>query len=231
MNHFENNEYAKEWLAERYDEEPLKIMEKVADKTISYYFGNDDEYQIEVDGNQFFNKYEVQHMRDVKDLYVIGQIIAVISFFTFIACFFYIARWFRRMRKKIVIYTACFYGGLLVLVGIFLLISYVNYKNDEFGNSYFVHMFINFHHLIFWDNDKFMLAISSGKYGGVLKTLTTILDTQLFMDAGIIIAIVTLSIILLWIVTIIVFYKLHPAIARKVDDIHERARNSQNVLN
>ena len=231
MRHFNENENAKYVLECYYHEDPMTIMEKTADITINYYFGNEKEYQIVVDGVPFFNEYEVRHMADVKELYIKGQIIAVISFFTLLACLFYMVRWFRRLRKKVLIYTGCFYGLLFILVGAFLLWGYIDYKNDKYGNGYFVNLFINFHHLIFWNNDKFLLATSQGPYSGALYTLTTILDTKLFMDAGITIAITTLSVILLWFATIIVFYRLHPKITRKVDEIHERARSSQKEFN
>ncbi len=231
MRHFNENENAKYVLECYYHEDPMTIMEKTADITINYYFGNEKEYQIVVDGVPFFNEYEVRHMADVKELYIKGQIIAVISFFTLLACLFYMVRWFRRLRKKVLIYTGCFYGLLFILVGAFLLWGYIDYKNDKYGNGYFVNLFINFHHLIFWNNDKFLLATSQGPYSGALYTLTTILDTRLFMDAGITIAITTLSVILLWFATIIVFYRLHPKITRKVDEIHERARSSQKEFN
>lgn len=231
MRHFNENENAKYVLECYYHEDPMTIMEKTADITINYYFGNEKEYQIEVDGVPFFNEYEVRHMADVKELYIKGQIIAVISFFTLLACLFYMARWFRRLRKKVLIYTGCFYGLLFILVGAFLLWGYIDYKNGKYDNGYFVNLFINFHHLIFWNNDKFLLATSQGPYSGALYTLTTILDTRLFMDAGITIAITTLSVILLWFATIIVFYRLHPKITRKVDEIHERARSSQKEFN
>ena len=231
MRHFNENENAKYVLECYYHEDPMTIMEKTADITINYYFGNEKEYQIVVDGVPFFNEYEVRHMADVKELYIKGQIIAVISFFTLLACLFYMARWFRRLRKKVLIYTGCFYGLLFILVGAFLLWGYIDYKNDKYGNGYFVNLFINFHHLIFWNNDKFLLATSQGPYSGALYTLTTILDTKLFMDAGITIAITTLSAILLWFTTIIAFYRLHPKITRKVDEIHERARSSQKEFN
>mgnify|MGYP004638437187 FL=1 len=230
MSHFEKNEEAIQVLSGMSDEDPMAILERIADITIEYYFGNAKEYQVEIDGVPFYSDNEVRHMREVKTLFVIGQTIAVISFFTLIACIFYLARWFRRMRKKIIVYTACFYCGLIVLIGLFFLWGYINYMNDPYHNSYFAHLFINFHRLIFWSEDKFLLATSQGKYEGALANLTLALDLKLFSDAAIIIGLVTLGMILLWLITIIVFYKLHPLITRKVDEIHERARNSQKEL-
>ncbi len=230
MRHFEKNEEAKYVLSYMSDEDPMIILERIADITIDYYFGNALEYQIEINNTPFYNDYEVRHMKDVKVLFVIGQTIAVISFFTLIACLFYLARWFRRMRKKIVVYTICFYCGLIVLIGLFFLWGYIDYMNDQYHNSFFAHLFINFHHLIFWSEDKFLLATSQGKYAGALVNLTLALDLKLFSDAAVIIGLVTLGMIMLWFITIIVFYKLHPLITRKVDEIHERARNSQKEL-
>lgn len=232
MSHFEKNEYAKSYIERCYNTGSMDLLEKVADTTIGYYFGNLEEYQIEVDGELLFNEYEVRHMKDVKDLYIIGQIIAVISFFLLIACIFYLGKHFRRIRKKIIKYTACFYGFLILLIIIFMIWSYFTlckYRSEGYSMSYFQALFINFHHLI-PNTDKFLLATSQGPYENALYTLTLILDTQLFFDAGMIIGIVIISVILLWFIIITIFYKLHPKICKKVDEIHERARNSKQTF-
>lgn len=234
MSHFEKNEYLKLYIEMRYKTDATDLLEKVADTTIDYFFGNLEEYQIEVDGELLFNEYEVRHMKDVKDLYIIGQIIGVISFFLLIACIFYLGKHFRRIRKKIIKYTACFYGFLLLFIIIFMIWGYFTlckYRNYGYSVSYFLALFINFHRLIFPDTDKFLLATSQGPYDDVLYTLTFILDNQLFFDAGMIIGIVTISFIIIWFIIITVFYKLHPKICKKVDEIHERARNSKQTFN
>lgn len=230
MSHFEENIRAKNFVMDNYNANPDKVMEDVADITIDYYFGNAKEYQVIVDGENLFNEYEVRHMKDVLDLYVLGQIIAVISFFLLIACIFYLGRHFRRIKNKILIYTGIFYGILIILIGLFMIWSYntMNYYVAlGYTDDYFTYLFINFHHLIFPNNDKFLLATSQGPYTGALNTLTTFLDSNLFMDAGIIIGIVTVLVVLLWFIIIIAFSKLHGKIVQKVDEIHERARNSQ----
>lgn len=234
MNHFSENEQAKAYVNYYYEIDPMELMEQIADITIDYYFGNASEYQVMVEGEALFNEYEVRHMKDVKDLYIIGQIIAVISFFLLIACIFYLGRHFRRIRKKLIIYTAVFYGILVILVGAFMIWSYntmMDYVQKGYTRDYFTYVFINFHHLIFPNQDKFLLATSQGKYSNALYTLTTFLDSQLFMDAGIIIGVVTISLVLIWLAIIILFYVMHPKICKKVDEIHERARNSQVTFN
>lgn len=230
MNHFEKNTFAKQLIQNEYDvEEPLEVLEQVADITIDYYFGNAKEYQVIIqDGDwerKLFNKDEVRHMKDVKDLYVGGQIIAILSFMILIACLFYLVRHFRRIRKTILIYTGVFYGILLLLVVAFVIWGYVSYQSDPYkdSNPFFIYLFINFHYLLFpFQPDK--VALATGQNGYDIYTLTRILDTQLFMDAGIIIGIVVVITIFIWITGLIVFYKLHPKIVKKVDEIHERAR-------
>lgn len=234
MNHFSENERAKVYVDYYYDIDPMELMEQIADITIDYYFGNAEEYQVMVDGEPLFNEYEVRHMKDVKDLYIIGQIIAVVSFFLLIACIFYLGRHFRRIRKKLIIYTISFYGILVVLVGAFMIWSYytmLEYVEKGYTADYFTYLFINFHHLIFPNQDKFLLATSQGKYSNALYTLTTFLDSNLFMDAGIIIGVVTVSLVIIWFIIITLFYIKHPKICKKVDEIHERARNSQIAFN
>lgn len=231
MNHFKNNVIGQEHLKNSFmldDDEALKVMEDVADLTIGYYFGNLKEYQLEINGTKLFNEDEVRHMRDVKDLYIIGQIIAVICFLLSIFCLLYLIRHFRRIKKPLIKYTICFYGFLLILVISFLIWGLVSFKtapaNERELNSYFTYLFINFHHLIFPNIDKFNLATGGAGYD--IYTLTRILNSKLFMDAGIIIAVVTLTCILLWFVIIIIFSLNHKKIIKKVDEIHEKAAMS-----
>lgn len=232
MSHFEKNKSAQIYLKSASmfpDSDPLEIMEKVADITIDYYFGNAKEYQVEINGEKLFNEDEVRHMKDVKELYIKGQIIAVICFMTMIGCIFYLARHFRRIKKKLVITTISFYGVIVLLVIGMFVWGYVSYKTapeeERALNDYFIYLFINFHHLLFPDPDKFNLA--TGQNGYDIYTLTKILNSKLFMDAGIIIFVTTLVVILLWFTVIIIYCKNYEKIAKKVDEIHERARNSQ----
>lgn len=230
--HFENNETAKTHLTSSWmfpDEDPLEIMEKVRDITIEYYFGNAEEYQVYVgkEDKALFNEDEVRHMKDVKELYVGGQIIAIISFILLVGGLFYLAFHFRRIRKKLLWVSISFYGIVIILIGAFFLWGYVSYKNDSLinqaNNGYFPYAFVNFHKLLFpFDADK--VALATGQNGYDIYTLTRILDSNLFMSAGIIIGIVLATVVIIWFSLIIVFYKLHPKLVKKVDEIHERAR-------
>ncbi len=230
MSHFEKNEVAQEHLTDYYmfpNNNPMEILEDVADVTIAYYFGNAPYYQVEVEGKALFNEDEVRHMKDVKDVYIVGQIIAVISFMLLIGCLFYLIIHFRRIRKKLLVTTLIFYGCVILLIGAFFLWGYISYLNapasERASNGYFIYAFINFHYLIFpFDIDK--VALATGQEGYDIYTLTRILNTKLFMDAGIIIAIVTVTIIIIWFVAVIIFYKLHDKLVKKVDKIHEQAR-------
>lgn len=223
LNQFEKNTYAEKRIERWYPGvDGKEVMDNVADITIEYYFGNAEEYQLIVDGEEFFNEYEVRHMKDVKDLYVGGQIIAVICFMGLIACFFYLAKHFRRIKRRIVFTTLGFYSVVIILIGLFVLYSYLQYDKGMFS-SFFQSLFINFHHIIFPNEDKFLLATSQGPYEGVLYTLTSILNLDFFMNAGIIIGVVTGIVILIWFIIIFIFTKLHNRIAKKVDIMHERA--------
>jgi len=231
MNHFKKNTEGIKHLQSDYmfpDEDPLKIMESVADITINYYFGNAPVYQVEINGEKLFNDDEVRHMADVKVLYIGGQIIAVISFFIGIVCLFYLVRHFRRIKDAILKYTFVFYGIFGVLIIAFLIWGMVSYQtapaSERAYNSYFNYLFVNFHHLIFPNIDKFNLA--TGQDGYDIYTLTRILNSKLFMDAGIIIASVTLTCIIIWFVIIFIFRKNYDKIAKRVDEIHENARKS-----
>lgn len=236
MSHFKNNEVAINHLQSDHmfsDYDPYVILEDVAEITIDYYFGNSKEYQVMIDGTPLFNEDEVRHMKDVKDLYVGGQIIAVIAFVLLVGGLFYLAIHFRRIRKRLVVVTCVFYGVVLLLVGAFFLWGYISYMNapelERTVNGYFVYAFINFHYLLFpFNPDK--VALATGQNGYDIYTLTRILDDKLFMDAGIIIGIVTVCVVLLWLIVIIVFYRLHKKLAKKVDEIHEQARITRETI-
>lgn len=224
LNQFDDNQIVHRRLERWYpNEDPDKILNDIADLTINYYFGNAEEYQYYIDGEEFFNEHEVRHMKDVKDLYVGGQIIAVICFFILIACIFYLAKHFRRIKRRIVFTTLGFYLAVIIALGGFVLYCYTLYSNGVY-DSFFRSLFINFHHIIFPNEDKFLLATSQGPYNGALYTLTTILDLNFFMNAGIIIGIVTGAVILIWFIIIAIFVIKHKRIAKKVDDMHERAK-------
>ena len=223
MNQFKDNNVAVQRIERWFPGvDGEQVMEDVADLTIDYYFGNTEEYQLIVDGEEFFNEYESRHMEDVKVLYVGGQIIAVICFFALIACLFYLAKHFRRIKRRIVFTTLGFYLVVILAIGIFALMCYIQYDNGKYS-SFFQSLFINFHHIIFPSEDKFLLATSQGPYVGALYRLTTILNLDFFMNAGIIIGIVTGAVVLLWFISIFIFTKLHHKIAKKVDKMHERA--------
>lgn len=220
MNHFKENT-----AALRYYE--IEELEKVADITIDYYFGNAKEYQVVFEnGYKIFNDDEVRHMADVKVVYIVGQVLAVISFLLMLASALYIIRRFRKVSQDLLIFTGVFYGIVLLLVGAFLLWGYFNYRNDPYNNTYFVHIFTNFHYLIFpFQPDK--VALATGQNGYDITTLVTILNTKLFMDAGIIIGcVVAVSVVLWWAIAIVLHIYRHKII-KKVDEIHERARHTK----
>lgn len=237
MSHFNQNEIAKSHLTQDHmfpDQDPNTILEDVADITIDYYFGNASEYQVTINGVNLFNKDEVRHMKDVKELYINGQIIAVVSIILLVGCLFYLAIHFRRLKKKMIIVTCTFYGILLLLVAGFFLWGYISYYNasasQKEANGYFGFAFLNFHYLLFpFDHDKVMLA--TGQNGYDLYTLTRILNSDLFMDAGIIIGIVVVSTIIIWFTIVILFYKFHAKLTRKIDKLHEQARIASESFN
>ena len=103
---------------------------------------------------------------------------------------------------------------------------------DEYKeyNTFFTYAFINFHKIIFfYDHDKYLLATSQGEYEGVLWTMTRFMNSEFFMEIGITIAIVVVLFILLWIGIIITYYCLYPKICKKVDEVHERAKEFSQV--
>ena len=233
VNRYEENEVAIRIIERTYPGVDIDdAIDKIAQVNIDYFFGNLEEYQVEINGIKLFNEYEVRHMKDVKDLFVVGQTLAVIFLMILIACFFYVCRYFRRLRKVVVNTTLCFYGAIIILLILFVIWSYNTYMTDEYKeyNTFFTYAFINFHKIIFfYDHDKYLLATSQGEYEGVLWTMTRFMNSEFFMEIGITIAIVVVLFILLWIGIIITYYCLYPKICKKVDEVHERAKEFSQV--
>lgn len=223
---FSQNEVAINIIEERFPGADVdEVIDKVASINIDYFFGDATEYQVEINGVKLFNEYEVRHMEDVMDLFVVGQSLAVIILMLLIASIFYLGIRFKNIRYKLVITTIGFYIGVLLLILLFILWSYNTYQNDEFKdyNNFFIYAFINFHKIIFfYDYDKYLLATSQGPYNGVLWTMTRFLNSEFFMGVGITIAIAILISIILWISVIVVIYKLHPKIVKKLEENDER---------
>ena len=204
-----------------------EAIDIIAEVNVDYFFGNKEEYQVEINGIKLFNEHEVRHMKDVKDLFIVGQILCVFFLMILIACAFYLCRYFRRLKKTVIFGTVGFYVGILVLLIIFIIWSNHTYMNDEYKeyNTFFTYAFINFHKIIFfYDYDKYLLATSQGPYEGALWTMTRFMNSDFFMEIGIRIAVTVGIFILIWIGIIITYSALYKKICKKVDEVHEQAK-------
>ena len=228
INRYKENETAIKIIKNTYPIVDVdEAIDIIAEVNVDYFFGNKEEYQVEINGIKLFNENEVRHMKDVKDLFIVGQILCILFLIILIGCAFYLCRYFRRIRKTLIIGTMGFYVGVLLLVLLFVIWSYNTYMNDPAKdyNSFFVFAFINFHKIIFfYDYDKFLLATSQGPYYGALWTMTRFMNSEFFFEIGIRIAVTVGIFILIWVGIIIAYSLLYNKICKKVDEVHERAK-------
>ena len=158
-------------------------LDNIADTIIRFLMDKTDDMQVVIDDIPVFSNQAIYHMQDVKDLYVNGNKIGIISLILFVFSFIYIILNYKRIK------TILFQHSLFTVATILLIcLVFASYAVLDFDRA-----FTFFHHVIFPNEQKFNDAFFSytsnyPELPGVNNLmLTTILDIRLFMDAGIII--------------------------------------------
>ncbi len=161
------------------------------------------QFQIQTSSGpvDFFSEQAIVHMADVKVLFIGGIGLA----FTSLAIFFLSLGWIIYRRTNVFkllgkIYFIC------VNVFVVLTILIVIYASTDFDNA-----FILFHKIIFPDSEKVDLAISFNR----CDTLTNVLTEQFFMDIGLTIGIIFMSLLVVSVVIDFVCYKFGHRIIEK----------------
>lgn len=141
----------------------------------------------------FFSKQAIDHMADVKVLFIGGIRLCYISIVLFILCAIYIGFFYQRIKPMLA-------KTYLITVGIFVVFTLIVaiYAILDFDSA-----FIFFHKIIFPDSQKVNLALSFS----YCDTLTNILTGEFFMHIGLWIGIIFLSLLLVSIAITIVFQK------------------------
>ena len=160
----------------------LDELELITKSITNYLFKGAASMQIQIDGSNVFSNQAILHMSDVKDLFVGGSILGIISIIITLICLTYIifrCKSIKHIFRKINYLT--FLSFLLIVIAICV------YALVDFDSA-----FVNFHHVIFPDPEKFKNAFFPND-----DTLINILTLEFFFDIffAIIIRLVSLFII------------------------------------
>ena len=176
-----------------YSEEELG---DIADSIINFLMDKSDNMQIIINNAPVFSNQAINHMKDVKDLYIGGQKIAIIAVVLFVICCSYLIIFHKRLRDFLFKYSAITIGVFAIILLLFAIFAIIDFNNA----------FIFFHKVIFPDEQKFRDAFfgSISNYNELPginnQMLVLILDEQLFMDCGLIIGGFVLTTEVIWFV-------------------------------
>ena len=175
-----------------------KINDKAIDKIIDYLYHSDVtsmQFQILTNDGEvdFFSNQAIEHMKDVKVLFIGGIRLCYLCIVLFVLCVIYLI-----FRRKYI--ANSFLKTYLIIVGIFILFGLLI---SLFAISNFDLAFEIFHFIIFPDNSKAYLALSFH----ACDTLTNVLTSEFFMHIGIIIGITFIGILFLSVVICILLHK------------------------
>lgn len=175
-----------------------KDIEEATNHIIDYLYHQDvRSMQFQLDTSEgkvdFFSKQAIDHMADVKVLFIGGIRLCYISIILFILCIIYIVSFYKRI-KPILAKTYLMTVGIFVILTLILAI----YAILDFDSA-----FVFFHKIIFPDSEKVNLALSFS----YCDTLTNILTGEFFMHIGLWIGIIFLSLLLISVAITIIFQK------------------------
>lgn len=193
----------------KFTDEQLDMM---VDHIIEFLFGNKESFELTLDDvevydrstNQYvkmndvsiFGDAAVTHMHDVKQLFIIFQIISVIAFVMVIGLFAYILIRLSQVRKILFEYTMLFYAGFVTILSIYLTITFVG-AVSRYGTNINLDNFTS----IAWEYFHFFFfPFQPDKIQGSFfnDILTEILTLDLFVFAvGVVIFVLT-SIQCIW---------------------------------
>lgn len=180
-----------------------ELVEEATEHIINYLYYEDVEsmqFQVETSSGSvdFFTNQAIVHMEDVKVLFIGGIKLCYISIVLFILGCVYL--YFRRnyVKKYLVktyIISVISFAIVVILIAAFAAM--------DFSTAFEI-----FHYIIFPDTDKAVLAITFYSY----DTLTNILTGEFFMNIGLTIGIIFISLLVLSVVICKLVQKYLPKI-------------------
>lgn len=142
-------------------------LQEITKAITNYMFHGANSMQVYFDEKAVFSDQAISHMADVKVLFVGGCILGYISLVILILCFGYLiyrSKFVKKFFRKINYITFGFF--VLIIIGVSI------YAAIDFDSA-----FVNFHHVIFPDPEKFNNAFFPND-----DTLINILTLDFFID-------------------------------------------------
>lgn len=186
-------------------------LDLIIEHIIDYLFNGKDSFelhldQVLVDGEylddvSIFGEVAVTHMKDVKVLFTAFRIISLISLVGMIAIFVYFLKRLKTIKKDLLNVTLIFYGSILLIAGIFLLIVYLHMKKDNIPitSDWFLDtLWRDIHHILFMFQPE---KVEGSFFNDIL---TEVLTLDLFITAVIIVVVTIVVMLTLWLTFTIV---------------------------
>lgn len=197
----------------KYSDEQLNV---IIEHIIDFLFNDKEEFGLEmenvyvsnskngeyklVDKVQVFGDVAISHMNDVKQVFIIYQIISVIAFVMLIGIGAYLLLRIGQVRKILFEYTMLFYGIFISICSIFLMINFIYAIKEWNDNSYYLN-FADQYIDTFWRNIHWLFFLfQPDKVNGSFfnDTLTMILTTDLFITAVVLVVLAIILLQVLW---------------------------------
>lgn len=181
-------------------------LDSITDTIIDYLMDKKSSMQIVIDDLPVFSNQAINHMADVKNIYVKGKIIAIVCLFLLALSIVYIVFRYKLLKTILFKYSLVTISVILAVCLVFGVYAFLNFDKA----------FTFFHHVIFPNEQKFNDAFFSytsnyPELPGVNNLmLVKILDVKLFMDAGIAIGGFVVFIETLWFAFLLVLKRKIP---------------------
>ncbi|MCM1513392.1 MAG: DUF1461 domain-containing protein [Anaeroplasma bactoclasticum] len=173
-------------------------IETATSHIIDYLYHQDvTSMQFQLDTSEgkidFFSKQAIDHMADVKVLFIGGIRLCYISILLFVLCIVYIGFFYHRIQPILA-------KTYLITVASFVVFTFIvaTYAILDFDSA-----FVFFHQIIFPDSEKVNLALSFS----YCDTLTNLLTGEFFMHIGLLIGIIFLALLLISLAITLVIQK------------------------
>lgn len=195
----------------KFTDEQLDIM---VDHIIEFLFGNKESFElkldkvsvydyssgkyVEQDDVSIFGEAAVTHMNDVKQLFIMFQIISVIAFVMVLGLLAYILIRLSQVRKILFEYTMLFYALFATVLSIYLVVTFAG-AVSRYGSNLNMNSFIN----IAWEYFHFFFfPFQPDKIEGSFfnDILTEILTVDLFVVAVVIVVFVLVIVQIIWLI-------------------------------
>lgn len=195
----------------KFTDEQLNTM---VEHIIDFLFGNKESFELKLDQVSVYNfskgEYEtkdevsifgeaaVTHMDDVKQLFIMFQIISVIAFVMVLGLIAYILLRLSQVRKILFEYTMLFYAGFVTILSVYLVVTFVG-AVSRYGSNLNMTNFTS----IAWEYFHFFFfPFQPDKIEGSFfnDILTEILTVDLFVVAVFIVIAVLVLIQIIWVI-------------------------------